>query len=49
MQKVDSRQGGPLLVVFGDQLDPSIPSFLELDPTRDAIWMAVVPMPDEPP
>jgi deoxyribodipyrimidine photolyase-related protein len=31
-----------LLVVFGDQLDPSIPSFLELDPTRDAIWMAEV-------
>ncbi len=31
-----------LLVVFGDQLDPSIPSHLGLDPTRDALWMAEV-------
>ena len=31
-----------LLVVFGDQLDPSVLSRLDLDPARDALWMAEV-------
>jgi deoxyribodipyrimidine photolyase-related protein len=29
-----------LLIVFGDQLDPGVRDFLELDPELDAIWMA---------
>jgi deoxyribodipyrimidine photolyase-related protein len=31
-----------LLVVFGDQLDPSVPEILGLEPDRDALWMAEV-------
>ena len=40
----DGSGDGPrtLLVVFGDQLDPSVPARLELDPDRDALWMAEV-------
>jgi len=33
---------GTLLLVFGDQLDEAVPDRLDLDPERDAIWMAEV-------